>query len=51
MIPQMSDNPDKYGNLALMFSCQFCTRTGLKHRSHSRLINKLTRCYYATSML
>ena len=37
MILEISDIPDKYDNLALMFSCQSCTRTGSKHRSHSRL--------------
>ena len=50
MIPEISDIPYKYGNLALIFSCQSCTRTGLKHRSH-HMLPQQTRCYYATSML
>ena len=49
MIPEMSDIPDKYGNLALMCSLSALQENRVK-TSLLQQINKLTRCYYAMSI-
>ena len=43
MFPEISDIPDKYGNLVLMSSLSVFHEDRIKS-------NKLTRCYYAMSM-
>ena len=50
MIPDISDIPDKYGNLALMSSLSVLQEDRVK-ASLSQQIKKLTRCYYAMIML
>ena len=44
MFPEISDIPDKYGNLVLMSSLSVLHEDRIKS-------NKLTRCYYAMSMI
>ena len=48
--PEISDISDKYGNLLLMSSLSVLHEDKIK-TSLSQQINKLTRCYYAMSML
>ena len=50
MTPEISDIPDKYGNLALMSSLSVLHEDKVK-TSLSQQVNKLTPCYYAMSML
>ena len=44
MVSEISDIPDKYGNLTLMSSLPVLHEDGVK-TSLSQQINKLTRCY------
>ena len=50
MIPEISDIPDKYSNLALTFSLSVLQEDRVKS-SCSQEINKLTRCCHAITML
>ena len=50
MTLEISDIPDKYGNLALMSSLSVLHEDKVK-TSLSQQVNKLTPCYYAMSML
>ena len=50
MIPEISDIPDKYGNLALMSSLSVLEKDRVK-TSLSQQVKKLTRCYYAMRRL
>ena len=50
MIPEISDIPDKYGNLLLMSSLSVLHEDKIKTLLLQQ-INKLTHCYYAMSML
>ena len=49
MIPEISDIPDKYGNLALMYLLSVLHEDRVK-TSLSQQVNKLTLCFYAMSM-
>ena len=49
MVSEMSDIPDKYGNLALTSSLSVLHEDRVKS-SLSQQIKKLTRCYYAMGM-